>query len=155
VTKGSASVAPVRALVQRVTSASVSVAGDVTGSIGPGLCAFVGVTHTDDIEVAERLGDRLWRLRIFQDEEGRTNRSAADLNLPVLVVSQFTLYADTSRGRRPSFLEAAPPDQAEGLVDALVDTLRGLGAEVSTGRFRAAMSVRLENDGPFTIMLET
>ena len=144
-----------RALVQRVTSASVSVAEEVTGSIGPGLCVFVGVTHSDDVEVARRLADRLWHLRIFPDEDGRTNRSAADLDLPVLVVSQFTLYADTSRGRRPSFLEAAAPEQAEGLVDEVVGALRGLGGEVSTGRFRAAMRVRLENDGPFTILLET
>ena len=143
-----------RALVQRVTSASVSVGEDVTGSIGAGLCAFVGVTHADGVEVAGRLADRIWHLRIFQDENGRTNRSAADLDLPVLVVSQFTLYADTSRGRRPSFLEAAPPEQAERLVDAVVDALRRLGAEVATGRFRAAMRVRLENDGPFTILLE-
>jgi D-tyrosyl-tRNA(Tyr) deacylase len=127
----------------------------VTGSIGPGLCAFVGVTHADDVEVAQRLADRMWRLRIFPDQNGRTNRSAADLNLPVLVVSQFTLYADTSRGRRPSFLEAAPPEQAERLVDAVVEALRQLGAEVATGRFRAAMRVLLENDGPFTILLET
>jgi D-aminoacyl-tRNA deacylase len=143
-----------RALVQRVTSASVSVGGEVTGSIGAGLCAFVGVTHSDDAEVAARLADRLWRLRIFQDETGLTNRSAADLSLDVLVVSQFTLYADTSRGRRPSFLQAAPPEQAEHLVDTVVDALRQLGAHVATGRFGAAMQVRLENDGPFTIMLE-
>ncbi len=143
-----------RALVQRVTSASVSVGEDLTGSIGAGLCAFVGVTHGDDVEVAGRLAERLWRLRIFQDESGRTNRSAADLALAVLVVSQFTLYADTSRGRRPSFLQAAPPEQAERLVDAVVGALRRLGAEVATGRFRAAMRVRLENDGPFTILLE-
>jgi D-aminoacyl-tRNA deacylase len=144
-----------RALVQRVTSASVSVAEELTGSIGLGLCVFVGVTHSDDNEVAGRLAERIWRLRIFQDEDGRTNHSAADLDLPVLVVSQFTLYADATRGRRPSFLEAAPPEQAERLVDGVVDALRRLGAEVSTGRFRAAMRVRLENDGPFTIMLET
>jgi D-aminoacyl-tRNA deacylase len=143
-----------RALVQRVTSASVSVGGEVTGSIGAGLCAFVGVTHSDDAEVAARLAERLWRLRIFQDETGLTNRSAADLRLDVLIVSQFTLYADTSRGRRPSFLQAAPPEQAEHLVDTVVDALRQLGADVATGRFRAAMQVRLENDGPFTILLE-
>jgi D-aminoacyl-tRNA deacylase len=143
-----------RALVQRVTSASVSVGGEVTGSIGAGLCVFVGVTHSDDAELAARLADRLWRLRIFQDETGLTNRSAADLHLDVLVVSQFTLYADPSRGRRPSFLQAAPPEQAEHLVDTVADALRQLGAVVATGRFRAAMRVRLENDGPFTILLE-
>jgi D-aminoacyl-tRNA deacylase len=144
----------VRALVQRVTSASVSVGEEVAGSVGPGLCAFVGVTHADDVAVATRLAERLWSLRIFPDEDGLTNCSAADLGLPVLVVSQFTLYADTTRGRRPSFVQAAPPDQAEPLVEAVVDALRRLGAEVATGRFRAAMRVRLENDGPFTVLLE-
>jgi D-aminoacyl-tRNA deacylase len=115
---------------------------------------FVGVSHDDDVEVASRLADRLWRLRIFQDEAGLSNLSAADLDLAVLVVSQFTLYADTSRGRRPSFVQAAPPEQAERLIQAVVDALRHLGAEVQTGRFGATMQVRLENDGPFTIMLE-
>jgi D-tyrosyl-tRNA(Tyr) deacylase len=143
-----------RALLQRVTSASVSVAGEVVGAIGPGLCAFVGVTHDDDAAVAARLARRLWGLRIFADDEGLTNRSAEDLALEVLVVSQFTLYADTSRGRRPSFVAAAPPEQAEQLVDALVGALRQLGAKVATGRFRASMQVQLTNDGPFTIWLE-
>jgi D-tyrosyl-tRNA(Tyr) deacylase len=132
----------------------VAIGDEVVGSIGPGLCAFVGVTHDDDRAGAERLASRLWALRIFADEEGRTNRSAAELGLEVLVVSQFTLYANTSRGRRPSFVEAAPPEQAEQLVAALVDSLRNLGARVATGRFRASMRVQLINDGPFTILLE-
>jgi D-tyrosyl-tRNA(Tyr) deacylase len=143
-----------RALLQRVTSASVTVASEVVGSIGPGLCAFVGVTHDDDRDVAERLARRLWGLRVFADGEGLTNLSAEDLGLDVLVVSQFTLYADTSRGRRPSFIAAAPPEQAEQLVESLVATLRKLGANVATGRFRASMQVHLVNDGPFTIWLE-
>jgi D-tyrosyl-tRNA(Tyr) deacylase len=144
----------VRALLQRVTSASVSVDGEVVGAIGAGLCAFVGVTHDDDTAVAARLAQRLWGLRIFADDRGLTNRSAEDLGLDVLVVSQFTLYADTSRGRRPSFVAAAPPEQAELLVESLVESLRALGATVATGRFRASMQVQLVNDGPFTIWLE-
>ena len=126
----------------------------MVGAIGPGLCAFVGVTHDDDVAVAERLARRLWGLRIFADDAGLTNRSAEDLGLDVLVVSQFTLYADTSRGRRPSFVAAAPPEQAELLVQSLVTALQALGAKVATGRFRASMQVQLVNDGPFTIWLE-
>ncbi len=143
-----------RALLQRVTRASVRVGDEVVGSIGAGLCAFVGVTHEDDVDVAERLARRLWGLRIFADDKGLTNRSAEDLGLEILVVSQFTLYADTSRGRRPSFVAAAPPGRAEALVESLVSSLRELGANVSTGRFRASMQVELINDGPFTIWLE-
>jgi D-aminoacyl-tRNA deacylase len=132
----------------------VTVGDEITGSIGRGLCALVGVTHADNVSVAARMAERLWGLRIFPDEDGLTNCSAADLGLAVLVVSQFTLYADTTRGRRPSFVRAAPPEQAEPLVDAVVDALRHLGAQVATGRFRAAMRLRLENDGPFTVLLE-
>lgn len=143
-----------RAVVQRVTSASVAVDGQIVGSIGPGLCAFVGVTHTDDADGADRLADKLWHLRIFEDEMGRANRSAAELGLEVLVVSQFTLYADTSRGRRPSFVEAAPPDHAAPLVERLTSALADRGARVAAGRFRERMSVRLTNDGPFTIVLD-
>ncbi len=144
-----------RALLQRVTSASVAVEAEVVGRIGPGLCVFVGVTHNDDVSAARRLAQRLWGLRMFPDDQGLTNRSAEQLGLEVLVVSQFTLYADTSRGRRPSFTEAARPEQAEQLVIAVADALRDLGARVATGRFRAAMRVELINDGPFTVLLET
>ncbi len=143
-----------RALVQRVTSASVTVEHEVVGSIGPGLCVFVGVTHADGVNNAERLARRLWELRVFDDDNGLANRSARELGLAVLVVSQFTLYADVSRGRRPSFTAAAVPEQARVLVDAVCAALRHLGAEVATGRFRAAMRVALVNDGPFTILLE-
>ncbi|HET9071388.1 MAG TPA: D-aminoacyl-tRNA deacylase [Acidimicrobiales bacterium] len=143
-----------RALVQRVVSAEVTVAGERVGRIGPGLCALVGVTHTDDAATAGRLADRLWGLRIFEDGDGLTNRSVADVGGAVLVVSQFTLYADTRRGRRPSFVDAARPEVAEPLVDAVVARLRALGAEVATGRFRADMQVALVNDGPFTVMLD-
>ena len=144
-----------RAVVQRVTSASVTVDGDVVGSIGPGLCVLVGVTHSDDPGAADRMAEKLWYLRVFEDETGRVNRSAADLGLEVLVVSQFTLYADTSRGRRPSFVAAAPPEQAAPLVERVASALEELGATVEGGRFREHMSVSLTNDGPFTIVLET
>jgi D-tyrosyl-tRNA(Tyr) deacylase len=145
----------VRALVQRVTAASVSVDDEVVGAIDAGLCVFVGVTHSDSRSDADRLARRLWGLRIFADEHGLTNRSAEDLSLEILVVSQFTLYADTSRGRRPSFVDAAPPEQAEWLIVALVDALRAVGAKVASGRFGASMRVALVNDGPFTLLLET
>ena len=144
-----------RALVQRVASASVTVGGERVGAIGSGLCVLVGVTHSDTGADAERLARRLWGLRIFEDDHGLTNLSAGDLGLEVLVVSQFTLYADTSKGRRPSFVQAAPPEQAEPLVGAVADGLRALGAKVATGRFRAAMKIELTNDGPFTVLLET
>ena len=145
---------PVRALVQRVASAKVTSAGEVLGSIGAGLCAFIGVTQRDQPETAEKMAHRLWTLRIFEDNAGQTNLSAEALGREVLVVSQFTLYADTSRGRRPSFVHAAPPEQAEPLVEAVADRLQALGAVTARGRFRTAMAVALVNDGPFTILLE-
>lgn len=143
-----------RAVVQRVSSASVTVGGQVVGAIGPGLCALVGVTHRDDTAAADKLADKLWRLRIFDDEDGVMNRSAADLDAPVLVVSQFTLYGDTAKGRRPSWLAAAPPEHAEPLVSAVVARLEALGAVVQTGRFRTDMAVSLVNDGPVTLILD-
>ena len=143
-----------RILIQRVTSARVLVGGEVVGSTGPGLCTFVGVTHEDSPAVAERAARRLWGLRVFEDEAGLINRSAEDLGPSFLVVSQFTLYADTSKGRRPSFVAAAPPEQAQPLVDAVATELRRLGAQVGTGIFGAKMTVELVNDGPFTLMLE-
>jgi D-aminoacyl-tRNA deacylase len=139
-----------RALVQRVTGASVRVDGEVVGEIGPGLCAFVGVTHEDGPAEARKLAAKLWHLRIFEDE-----RSVADTTGEVLVVSQFTLYGDTSKGRRPSWLAAARPEHAEPMVDAVVTELRTLGATVATGRFRTQMRVALENDGPITLLVET
>ncbi|EFG79213.1 D-tyrosyl-tRNA(Tyr) deacylase [Mycobacterium parascrofulaceum ATCC BAA-614] len=141
-----------RVLVQRVASATVSVGGDVVGAIRPegqGLLAFVGVTHSDDPDKARRLAEKVWYLRILADE-----RSAADVNAPILVVSQFTLYADTAKGRRPSWNAAAPGAVAEPLVAAFADALRGLGAEVQTGMFGANMQVELVNDGPVTVFLE-
>jgi D-tyrosyl-tRNA(Tyr) deacylase len=143
-----------RAVVQRVTSASVTVGAEVVGAIDAGLCVLVGVTHADDEAAATKLADKLWHLRILDDEAGVMNRSAADAGAPVLVVSQFTLYGDTAKGRRPSWLAAAPPDQAEPLVAAVVDRLRELGARVETGRFRTDMAVALVNDGPVTLIVE-
>jgi len=153
-----------RGLVQRVSSASVTVRSsggpdEVVGRIGPGLCVLVGVTHHDDDGRARQLADRLWNLRIFPDAEGVMNRSAAALAdegspVGVLVVSQFTLYGDASRGRRPSYVDAARPEVAEPLVDAVADHLRVLGADVATGRFRTDMAVELVNDGPVTLLLE-
>lgn len=143
-----------RAVVQRVTKATVSVDGALVGAIGPGLCALVGVARQDDETGAARLAERLWNLRIFADEQGKMNRSAADLGLELLVVSQFTLYADTRRGRRPSFVDAAPGDQAAPVVEAVVASLRSLGARVATGQFGSRMELAIVNDGPVTLILE-
>jgi D-aminoacyl-tRNA deacylase len=144
----------VRAVVQRVSRARVSVDGEVIGAIGAGLCVLVGVTHRDQPAAAQRLAEKLWRLRILDDDAGVMNRSAADAGAELLVVSQFTLYGDTGRGRRPSWVAAARPEQAEPLVDEVVSELRRLGAAVATGRFGAEMAVELVNDGPVTVLLE-
>jgi D-tyrosyl-tRNA(Tyr) deacylase len=144
----------VRALVQRVERAAVRVGGEEVGAIGAGLCVFVGVTHIDTTALAERLAAKVWHLRVIDDDAGVMNRSLADTMGAVLVVSQFTLYGDTSRGRRPSWVGAAPPAVAEPLVDAVVDALRHLGATVATGRFGADMAVELVNDGPVTVLIE-
>jgi D-tyrosyl-tRNA(Tyr) deacylase len=144
-----------RAVVQRVTRASVTVGGAVVGAIGPGLCVLVGVTHDDDERSAAKLADKLWHLRVLDDADGVMNVSAHQADAPLLVVSQFTLYGDTAKGRRPSWLAAARPEQAEPLVDAVVARLRELGATVATGRFRTDMAVELVNDGPVTVLLET
>ena len=145
-----------RALVQRVSRARVTVDRGRTavGDIGPGLCVLVGVTHDDTPARAVKLADRIWNLRIMDDDNGVMNCSVADTTRAVLLVSQFTLYGDTSRGRRPSWLAAAPPEVAEPLVEAVGDELRRLGAEVASGRFRTHMAVELVNDGPVTILLE-
>lgn len=143
-----------RALVQRVREASVTVDGDVVGRIGPGVVALVGVTHDDTETLAVKLADKIWNLRIFDDADGVMNRSAADDGLEVLVVSQFTLYGDTRRGRRPGYSDAARPEFAEPLVEAVVDALRAGGAVVETGRFRTEMAVALINDGPVTLLIE-
>lgn len=142
-----------RVLVQRVSSACVSVDGEVVGAVRPdgqGLLAFVGVTHGDTEDAAERLAEKLWQLRILDDE-----RSAADVRAPILVVSQFTLYANTDKGRRPSWNAAAPRHVAESLVTAFADALRRAGATVAHGVFGAHMQVELINDGPVTLLLES
>ena len=133
----------------------MTVEGEVVGSIGSGLVVFVGVGPADDEATADGLARRITELRIFRDGEGRTNSSLTDVGGAVLLVSQFTLFADTRRGRRPGFTGAAPPDQAERLYERVAATLRDLGVEVATGRFGAEMAVQLTNDGPFTIWLDT
>ena len=143
-----------RGLVQRVSRAKVTVGGEVTGEIGPGLCVLVGVTHTDTEATARKLAERIWNLRIMDDADGMMNLSVADTTHAVLVVSQFTLYGDTAKGRRPSWIDAARPEQAEPLVAAVGDHLHSLGATVATGRFRAEMDVELVNQGPVTVWLE-
>jgi D-tyrosyl-tRNA(Tyr) deacylase len=138
-------------VVQRAAQAQVSIAGEVVGRLGaPGLVVLAGVTHTDTPELATRLADKTWNLRIMAEE-----RSAADLGAPILVVSQFTLYADTRKGRRPSWRFAAPGPVSEPIVDAYVAALRSLGAHVETGVFGADMQVELVNDGPVTILLDS
>ena len=144
-----------RALLQRTSGASVAVDGEILGSIGSGLVVFVGVGPADDEATADALARRITELRIFRDGEGRTNSSLIDVGGAVLLVSQFTLFADTRRGRRPGFTGAAPPDQAERLYERIAAALRDLGVEVATGRFGAEMAVQLTNDGPFTIWLDT
>jgi D-aminoacyl-tRNA deacylase len=148
-----------RALVQRVTRAGVTVrlddGGEVkVGEIGRGVLMLVGVTHDDDETRAQSLAAKVWNLRIMDDDDGVMNRSVADAGGEVLVVSQFTLYGDTTRGRRPSWIAAARPEQAEPLVEIVVEELRRLGAVVATGRFRTDMQVDLVNDGPVTLMVE-
>ena len=138
-----------RAVVFRVTEASVAVDGQVVGSIGPGLLVLLGVTHSDDATTADALARKLVELRILDGE-----RSCADTGAPLLVVSQFTLYGDTRKGRRPSWVAAAPRPVAEPLVDRLVAALRERGATVETGVFGAQMQVASVNDGPFTVLLE-
>jgi D-tyrosyl-tRNA(Tyr) deacylase len=141
-------------VVQRVSRAEVAVAGDPVGAIGAGLLVLVGVLRSDGPEDADRLADRTAALRVFADGRDRMNRSVADIGGALLVVSQFTLAADTRRGHRPSFEAAAPPERAEPLYDRFVARLRGRGLRVETGRFRAMMSVSLVGDGPVTVILD-
>ena len=143
-----------RALVQRVSRARVVIGDDVVGEIGAGLCVFVGVTHDDDAARAKRLAEKVWQLRVLADDDGVMSRSLAETAGEALVISQFTLYGDTGRGRRPSWIDAAPGAVAEPLVEAFCAALRDLGARVATGRFGAHMEVELVNDGPVTISLE-
>ncbi|MEE4021605.1 D-aminoacyl-tRNA deacylase [Gordonia sp. PKS22-38] len=147
-----------RAVIQRVTEASVVVDGETVGALDladgrTGLVALVGVTHDDTEELAAKLADKIWRLRILDGDDGR-ECSASDVDAPILVISQFTLYANTAKGRRPSWNAAAPGPVAEPLVSAVIDALRDAGATVATGRFGADMKVRLVNDGPVTLVLD-
>ena len=144
-----------RVLLQRVTSASVSVNGEAVGRIGRGLVVFVGIANGDTAEDARYLAHRTVNLRIFADEVGKFNLSALDISAELLVVSQFTLLADTRKGRRPSFTEAAPPEQAEPLFVQFVEQARAAGLKVETGRFQQYMQVEIHNDGPVTILLDS
>ena len=144
-----------KALVQRVSEARVSVSGAVIGEIGPGLMILVCAMQNDTEAEAERLATKISKLRIFRDDEGRMNRSAIDMKGAALVVSQFTLAADTSRGNRPGFSEAAPPEIGERLYEHFAAAVQATGIPVATGRFGADMDVALVNDGPVTIWMET
>ena len=143
-----------RAVVQRVARARVVVGGEARSEIGAGLCILLGVARGDDAAAAERLAGRVARLRIFENDEGRFDRSLLDAGGAALVVSQFTLLADTAKGNRPSFTDAAPPEDAEPLYERFCEALRTLGVEVGTGVFGARMQVELVNDGPVTIILD-
>ena len=144
-----------KALLQRVTEASVSIAGEVVGRIGRGLVVFVGVANGDTEEDAHYLVQKTVGLRIFSDETGKFNLSALDIKGELLMVSQFTLLADTKKGRRPSFIEAAPPPEAEKLFGQFVEQARATGLKVETGRFQQYMQVEIHNDGPVTILLDS
>jgi D-tyrosyl-tRNA(Tyr) deacylase len=144
----------VKAVVQRVSSARVRVGERIAGEIGPGLYILLGVARGDEKADAERLAAKAARLRIFENEDGRFDRSVLDTGGEALVVSQFTLIADTAKGNRPSFAEAAPPEEAEPLYESFCAALRALGVSVATGEFGARMAVELVNDGPVTIILE-
>jgi D-aminoacyl-tRNA deacylase len=144
----------VRVVVQRVTEARVTVADKIVGQIGPGLCIFLGVGTSDDETNAAYLANKILRLRIFEDEQGKMNRSVTDVQGEILVVSQFTLYGDSKKGNRPSFTGAAAPAEAQRFYDYFVDRLRESGLKISTGRFQAKMAVSLTNDGPVTLIVE-
>lgn len=144
-----------RAVVQRVKEARVSVEGEPVAAMGPGLLALVGVGREDDAPQAQELARKLVHLRVFDDDTGRMNRSLLDAGGTLGVVSQFTLFGDVRQGRRPSYVGAAPAERARALVEAVAETARGLGAPVVEGRFQAMMEVSLVNDGPVTILLDT
>ncbi len=144
-----------RAVLQRVTQARVLVEGEVVGVIGPGLLVLLGVAASDTLEEVHWLADKVLGLRIFNDAEGKMNRSVADVGGAVLVVSQFTLYGDCRKGRRPSFIDAAPPELAVPLYEAFIADVRAQGIPVASGRFRAMMQVELVNDGPVTLIVDS
>ncbi len=144
-----------RVLVQRVSEASVQVEGQTVGAIGPGFVVLVGISRDDTEREAKYLVGKTVNLRVFNDEDGKFNRSATNVGAELLVISQFTLYGDTRKGRRPSFIDAAPPEHAEPLFDRTVELFRATGLHVETGKFQANMNVAIHNDGPVTIMLDT
>ena len=144
-----------RALIQRVVRASVTVEGEVVGAIGPGLVVLLGVHRGDTEEDATYLVDKIVNLHLFPDDRGRFDRSALETGADLLVVSQFTLYASTRKGRRPSFVEAAPPEEADALFQKAVELFRKRGPKVETGRFQQHMQVEVHNDGPVTLMLDS
>ncbi len=143
-----------RALIQRVGQASVVVGSETVGQVGAGLCVLLGVTHTDTSKTAHKMADRLAKLRIFADDSGKMNRSVADIGGEILLVSQFTLYADTKSGNRPSFGDAAGRQHAEPLVDEVITGLRAKDLTVASGRFGEMMQVNLTNDGPVTVTVD-
>jgi D-aminoacyl-tRNA deacylase len=147
--------ATMRAVLQRVTQARVIVDAEVVGQVGTGLLVLLGVTHADTMENAKWLADKIAGLRIFNDDAGRMNRSVTDVGGEVLIVSQFTLYGDSRKGRRPSFIDAAPPEIAIPLYEAFIDTVKSHGIITATGRFGATMQVDLINDGPVTLILDS
>lgn len=144
-----------KALLQRVTRASVTVGNEEVGKIGRGLVIFLGVAGSDTEKDVEYLAQKVANLRIFADEEGKFNLSALDVRAGMLIISQFTLLAETRKGRRPSFVDAAPPEQADKLIAYFVEQARTTGLDVATGRFQAYMQVEIHNDGPVTIMLDS
>jgi len=144
-----------RAVVQRVSKGSVTVAGEQVGAIGPGLVVLLGVGREDGPGDAAYLADKIANLRIFEDEDGKLNRSVLEVRGEILAVSQFTLYGDCRKGRRPSFTEAATPEVAEGLYQMFVQSLRGAGLTVTTGRFQTEMLVHIENHGPVTMLIDS
>ena len=144
-----------RAVIQRVREASVSVDGEIVGAIGAGLVILIGVTHGDDESDARWLAQKIATLRIFEDDSGKFNRSVIDVHAAALIVSQFTLYADARRGRRPDFIDAARPEIAEPLIERFVALLHEQGLQVETGKFQARMLVKIFNDGPVTIILDS
>ena len=144
-----------RAVLQRVSRANVTIAGDSVGEIGPGLLVLLGISHDDTTEQAKWLAEKIVGLRIFNDQGGKMNRDVTEAGGSVLIVSQFTLYGDCQKGRRPSFIDAARPDAAIPLYEAFINAVKALGVPVATGRFGADMQVELVNDGPVTVMVDS
>ena len=144
-----------KAILQRVSSSKVTVLGKISGEVNAGLNILLGVTHSDNNETAQKFAEKIVNLRIFQDAEGKMNKSILDIKGEILLISQFTLYGDTSKGRRPSFVKAAEPEKANEVYEKLAEILRGYGLKVETGEFGGYMDVEIHNDGPTTIILDS